>query len=83
MLGDVEDGDDVGRAGEARGGERLALEACAERLVGRVARGEDLQCHLTPELTIGRTEDLAHAAASDRTGVAVTGRKGVGDGRHA
>ena len=83
VLGDVVDRDDVGRPGEPRRGKRLALEARAQRRVLRVAGGKDLQCDLAIELSVGGTEDLAHAPGPDRAGVAVTGREDVSDGRHA
>ena len=83
VLVDVEDRDDVGVAREASGRERLALEALPQPVVLRIALGQHLDRDVTTELLVGGAEDLAHAAAPDVLGVAVTGRKGVGRDGHA
>ena len=83
VLVDVEDRDDVGVAREAGGRERLALEPLPQPVVLRVALCQHLDRHVATELLVGGAEDLAHAAAPDVLGVAVTGRKGVGRDGHA
>ena len=59
------------------------LKRCLSAVVLRVALGQHLDGDVTTELLVGGPEDLAHAAAPDVLGVAVTGRKGVGRDRHA
>ena len=75
VLADVEDRDGVRLAGEPGGRECLAGEALAHGFVLRKALGQDLDRDDTAEHRIGRAVDVAHAAAPDELGVAVTGRK--------
>jgi hypothetical protein len=68
VLADVEDRHRVRLAGEARGGERLAREARAQRSVPCEALGEDLDRDVAPERLVGRPVDLAHPALGDALG---------------
>ena len=65
VLADVEHGDDVLVARELRGGQRLALEACAHVVVARVPLGEHLHGDDATEHRVRRAIDLAHPAARD------------------
>ena len=71
VLADVVDRDDVRVAGEASHGERLAREALAHRRVLGIALRENLDRYGTAERRVGRPEDLAHTAPSDRLGTRV------------
>ena len=80
VLADVEDGDDVRRAGEPRGGQRLAPEPRAHLLFRRVALREELDGDLPLEDGIRGAVDLAHAAAGDeRCGGVPLGELGRSD----
>ena len=70
-LADVEDRDGVRRRGDPRGGERLAGEAGADRLVGGEPLGEQLDGDDPPERRVLGADDLAHAAAPDALDVRV------------
>ena len=82
-LADVEDGDRAGLAREARGGERLTLEALADPLVRGVAVGEHLDRHFAPEHLVGREVDVAHRAAPESSWRAVTRRQQLGVDSHS
>ena len=81
-FADVEDRDRSGLAGEARGGQRLALEALADPFVGGVAVGQHLDRDLAPEQLVGGEVDVAHRAAAEPPRGAVAGRQQLGVDGH-
>jgi hypothetical protein len=81
-LADVVDRDGVRLAREPRGRERLAHEATANRLVLRVALGEDLDGDGAAERRVGGAVDVAHAAVADPLRAAVALGQEVGIGLH-
>ena len=83
VLGDVEDGHDVGVARESRRRECFVAEPPPERLVLGVARREHFDGDLATELLVGCLVDVGHAAAREQPWLAIArGEVGVG-GRHA
>ena len=83
VLADVEDRDDVRLPGQPRRRQRLACEPSSDRVVARVAVGEQLDRDGAPERRVGRAVDLAHSSARDALRRAIARRQDVRVDRHA
>ena len=82
MLADIEDRDHVG-VGERGGRQRLAGEASAEFVVGRVAVGQHLDGHHAAEDRVGGTEDVRHApVGNEQDAVVALGQAAWPQARH-
>ena len=77
VLADVEDRDGVRLTGEAGGRQRLPCEPLTDRLVLRVAIGENLDRHDAAEHRVGGGVDIAHATVPDPFGASVARRQDV------
>ena len=81
VAADIVEGDDVWMI-EGRGGARLLLEAGNAILIGRDARGQDLNRDLAVQPAIVRAIDLAHSAGAEQRGDPVWAEPGArGEGQ--
>ena len=77
VLGDVEDRHDVGRSGEACGGERLAPEARTRVVLARVPVREHLHRDRPFERGVGCSVHLAHPTVGDQIGGGIPPREHI------